>query len=286
MPATPTDPRRAAWVSVHGGHSGEFCQHATDSLADVVNAYIEKGFQWAGLTEHAPPPDDLRRYPDEVAAGLTAACLQERFERYMAAARRIQAAVAGRLRLLVAFETEAYPGGIALAHQLRKRFRPDYIVGSVHHVDNHPIDVSREAYEAAAAALGGLDALYCAYFDRQFEMLERLRPEVVGHFDLVRLFDADYPRRLARPAVARRIARNLAFIAGHGLILDFNLAALDKGAREPYVAPMILRRARDLNIPVVPGDDAHGVDTVGRHMNTGIAILADMGFSTHWRVPG
>ncbi|MFH1981274.1 MAG: histidinol-phosphatase [Pseudomonadota bacterium] len=285
MPKETPDPNPPGWVSVHGGHSGEFCQHASDTLSSVVEAYIEKGFLWVGLTEHAPPPDDRWRYPDEVSAGLTAAFLQARFARYMAAARAVQAAVAHRLRVFVGFETESYPGGIAWARHLIDRYRPDYVVGSVHHVGALAIDFSREGYDAAAAACGGIDGLYCRYFDRQFEMLQRLCPAVVGHLDLVRLFDPDYPERLNRAEIARRITRNLTFIAEQGLILDFNLAALSKGASEPYVAPVILRQAFELGIAAVPGDDSHGVATVGRHMVEGIHRLAAMGFSTDWKTP-
>lgn len=286
MPPTPSESRAADWVSVHGGHSGEYCQHAENTLAEVIAAYAAKGFRWVGITEHAPPPDDRRRYPDEAAAGLSADRLQARFADYMAAARRLQASAAPRLRVLVGFETEAYPGGIEHSRRLIHRFRPDYVVGSVHHVGDHPIDFSPAAYAAAARACGGLDALYCRYFDRQYDVLQRLCPAVVGHFDLVRLFDPEYAGRLTRPAIAERITRNLSFIADHGLILDFNLAALDKGGREPYVSATILNQARTLGIAVVPGDDSHGVSTVGRHMNTGIRILSEMGFSTQWPVPG
>ena len=42
-------------VSVHGGHSGEFCGHAVDSLSDVVQAYIDAGFRWVCLTERMAP---------------------------------------------------------------------------------------------------------------------------------------------------------------------------------------------------------------------------------------
>ena len=38
-------------------------------------------------------------------------------------------------------------------------------------------------------------------------------------------------------------------------------------------------------IAVVPGDDSHGLASVGAHMETGIAILAEMGFDTDWRQP-
>ena len=59
-------------VSVHGGHSGEFCCHAMDSLEEIVTAYIERGFDWVGITEHIPPVDDRFRYPEEIKAGLNA----------------------------------------------------------------------------------------------------------------------------------------------------------------------------------------------------------------------
>ena len=41
-------------VSLHGGHSGEFCSHARDTLEEMVLAYIDQGFDRVGITEHMP----------------------------------------------------------------------------------------------------------------------------------------------------------------------------------------------------------------------------------------
>jgi histidinol-phosphatase (PHP family) len=112
-----------------------------------------------------------------------------------------------------------------------------------------------------------------------------LNPAVVGHFDLIRIYDAHYQARLEKPEIALKIDRNLKLIADRGLILDFNLAALSKGMAEPYISAGILKKARDMGIAVVPGDDSHSVDTVGRHMETGIDLLKAMGFSTAWKRP-
>jgi histidinol phosphatase-like PHP family hydrolase len=57
-------------VSVHGGHSGEFCTHAVDSLEEVVQAYVQGGFSWVGITEHMPPAADRWVFDDEREAGL------------------------------------------------------------------------------------------------------------------------------------------------------------------------------------------------------------------------
>lgn len=274
-----------ARVSVHGGHSGEFCGHAADSLADIVAAYADRNFAWVGLTEHMPPPSDRFRYPEEEAAGLDAASLRDRFARYIETARGLQRRYADRLPVHVGFETECYSGALELAADLIREFRPDYVVGSVHHVDDVGIDLSPEAYRQAAESAGGLDALYVRYFDLQYEMLKALRPPVVGHFDLIRIFDPAYLDRLRRPAVWDRVCRNLRLMQRERMILDFNVRALSKGASEPYVSRPILRQAREYGVSAVPGDDSHGVDSVGRNIDEGIRMLAEAGFDTRWPAP-
>ena len=127
--------------------------------------------------------------------------------------------------------------------------------------------------------------MYCAYFDQQYEMISTLKPGVVGHFDYIRFFDPDYPSRLEKPDIWARISRNLELIKALELSLDFNMRALSKGASEPYVSRPILEEALALGISVVPGDDSHSVDGVGRNLDMGIRILQDLGADTEWRIP-
>lgn len=275
----------SSYVSIHGGHSGEFCNHAVDTLEDIVNAYIRKGFIWVGLTEHAPPVTDAFLYPDERDAGLDADRLYERFAAYIQTARKLKARFADTLDIYVGFETELTSGSLPFTHRLIETFQPDYIIGSLHHVDDISFDFSREDYHRAVASLGGHDNLYGRYFDQQYELIEALNPTVIGHFDLIRIHDEHYKARLAKPEIAARIDRNLQLIADRGLILDFNLAALSKDMDEPYVSASILEKAREMGIAVVPGDDSHSVESVGRHLDAGINILTEMGFNTDWQRP-
>lgn len=272
-------------VSVHGGHSGQFCHHATDTLEEMFLSYIEHGFSWVGITEHVPGIRDDLLYPDEKEAGLTSAILLDRFAAYILECRRLQEKYASEIRIFVAMEIETYSGYQEFVHWLVERFRPEYIVGSVHFVDDMGFDYSQEQYDITAKAVGGLDALYCRYFDQQYEMVRFLNPAIVGHFDLVRLFDPDYQHRFLKPDIAWRIRRNLELIKERDLIMDFNLRALQKGAREPYISQSILKQALELGIAVVPGDDSHGLDSIGVNMETGIAILEQLGFDTDWKVP-
>jgi histidinol-phosphatase (PHP family) len=272
-------------VSVHGGHSGQFCLHAKDSLEHIVQTYIEKDFYWVGITEHMPPSIEEILYPEEKQAGMTLQSVYRRYADYIGECRRLQQKYRDTITLFVGMETETYPGYEKQVELMVEEFQPDYLVGSVHHVDTIPIDYSREEYERAAAAFGGIDQLYCRYFDQQYSMLQQLKPAVVGHFDLIRIFDSDYKNRLQQKQISERIARNLDFIQEHGLILDYNLRSLLKGASEPYVSQCILEMARDRDIAVVPGDDSHGVDSIGLNMDSAMSRLKELGFRTDWKKP-
>ncbi|MFA7013884.1 MAG: histidinol-phosphatase [Desulfobacterales bacterium] len=275
----------ASLVSIHGGHSDQFCSHARDSLEAMIQRYIEKGFAWVGITEHMPPSENRFRYPEETQAGLGVNDLYQRFARYMDTGRRLQEKYRFQIQILVGFESETYSGSPDFIDRLTEAFHPDYIVGSLHHVDDLGFDCSSGQYLQAAAALGGIDALYMRYFDLQHEMLRMLRPAVVGHFDLIRIFDPRYPQRILQPEIFQRIIRNLELIKNLDLILDYNVRALLKGADEPYISEPILRKALEMGINVVPGDDSHSIDSVGVGIAEGIRRLEALGFDTDWRRP-
>jgi histidinol-phosphatase (PHP family) len=273
------------FVSVHGGHSGQFCDHAIDSLEGIIKRYIELGFSWVGITEHTPAITTQLLDPGQAQAGLTPETLLVKFTAYMKECRRLQDTYKNELTIFAAMEIETYSGYEQFVPFLLDRFQPDYIVGSVHFVDDISIDYSQKTYAQAVKMLGGVDDLYCRYFDLQYEMIQRFRPSVVGHFDLIRIFDGEYKTRIIQPDIVKKIQRNLELIKELDLIMDLNLRSLVKGADEPYISRPILELAREMGISVVPGDDSHGVQSVGGFMSTGIKLLEELGFSTNWRKP-
>ncbi len=277
--------KKVPLVSIHGGHSGQFCSHATDSLEEIIQLYIEKQFTWVGITEHTPAISDSILYPDEIAAGLTPETLLNRFADYMQECRRLQKKYHQKIQIFAAMEIETYGGYEQFVSYLIARFKPDYIVGSVHFVNEMGFDYSRKMYKKTVETVGGKDKLYCLYFDQQYEMIRLLKPAVVGHFDLVRVYDNNYKSRLLKPEIWQRIVRNLKLIKDLGLIMDLNLRPLSKGADEPYISCPILKMVRDLEIAVVPGDDSHGLASVGNFFAEGISTLNALGLNTDWRQP-
>ncbi len=276
---------KPARVSVHGGHSGQFCHHATDSLEDIIKKYIDLGYLWVGITEHTPAINEGLLFPDEKEAGLKPEYLLHRFADYIKECRRLQKKYKDNITLFVGMEIETCSAYEKFVANLLERFRPDYMVGSVHFVDDIPFDFSKKEYDRAVSAAGDIGTLYCKYFDQQFSMLQAFRPAVVGHFDLIRIYDPDYKVRLQQSEIDSRINRNLEFIQENDLILDYNLRALKKGASEPYVSESILKKAVALGIAVIPGDDSHGVDSIGQYIDEAMPALERAGCSTDWQMP-
>lgn len=272
-------------ISLHGGHSGQFCSHAEDLLEDIILRYIDLGFIKVGITEHIPPAREDFLYPDEKKLGLTVTDLEKRFEIYFQTLRRLQKQYASQITIFAGMETETYAGYAAHVKNLISTFKPDYMVGSVHHVNDICFDYSREDYDRVVSLCGSHEALYERYFDLQHDMILTLKPFVVGHFDLVRIFDPDYEKRLLIPAIRKKIIRNLSLIKSLNLVLDFNLRPLKRGEKEPYITASIRKTVREMAIPVVPGDDSHGVSEAGGHVENAVNILIAEGFSTGWPDP-
>jgi len=238
-----------------------------------------------GISEHMPMPEDALVYPDEKELGLTAQNLIDGFRLYFKELDRLKEKYQGKIQIYKGLETECVTGSLNLAKKLIRKYRPDYIVGSVHHVNDTCFDYSIKNYESIARDCGSMEAMYIAYFDAQFEMIQTLCPFVVGHFDIIRIYDDMYLTRLEQPEIKGKIQRNLSLIKELGLVLDYNLRPLAKGEDSPYLAPSILDQAKDLGIPVVPGDDAHSKSQAGGFVAEAVQHLEALGFSTQWPVP-
>lgn len=159
------------------------------------------------------------------------------FDDYMTEAIRVREAYGSRIQILIGFEGEwIRPSSLQIMRELLARHSFDIFVGSVHHTHTIPIDLDRATYEKARSMAGGTDErLFEDYFDAQYEMLQAMRPPIVGHFDLIRLLsnhrDVEFKNM---KEVWTRITRNLNFIASYSGVLELNSAGLRKGLAQPY----------------------------------------------------
>lgn len=261
-------------VSLHGGHSGEFCDHAEGTLRSLLEAAVAAGYHTFGVSEHAPRGEERFLYPKERELGWDVAKTEADFDRYAATITPLSEEFADRLIVLRGFEAEVVPT-TRYAERMRGFFartlpngRPafDYFVGSVHYVDERQIDGEVPEYVAAAEACGGPEALAVRYYETVAEMAEALRPSVVGHLDLMKKnaaragFGTEF---LESARVRAAAARALEAVRSVNAILDLNTAGWRKGLGEPYPAPWLVQRAHAMGVPFCFGDDSHRTSDIG-----------------------
>ncbi len=234
----------------HHSHSGQFCKHASGTLEEVVLEAIQQNFQVFGLTEHVPRYRIEDLYPEEVGnpyssdyvsvhkgirqEGLTSTDLENQFNAFLAEANRLKQKYAPQIDLLVGLETEFISD---LDLQRLHDFLGDveYVVGSIHHVNSIPIDFDLATFQKALRYGTQIDtpenevheAFLCSYFNAQYELIREVKPEVIGHFDLCRLYTpslqfSDFP------AVQKLVERNIAEAVRYGALFEVNAAAFRK----------------------------------------------------------
>jgi histidinol-phosphatase (PHP family) len=183
------------------------------------------------------------------------------------------------MEVLIGFETERLPepGWAERMRGFRTAGDFEYMIGSVHHVGARWIDFSPQETARAAEEHGGLEALQLRYFRDLAELAGTLRPEVIGHLDLIRKFDG--AQAGFSPRVMREVERTLEAVRAAGSVLDINPGAHRRGLSPVYPLPAILERACAMGIGVTLGDDSHGPDTVGNGLDVCMRAIAAAGYT-------
>lgn len=141
------NPPKAEWkISLHGGHSGEFCEHAEGSLREILEAAYQAGYNVFGVAEHMPRVEARFLYPKEIEwAGRP-----RRWTRFLTATRtrlRNSPTSSPTDSQCCAGLNEVVPQEryVELVQYYRQKYQSDYMVGSVHYLHDASIDGYSEA---------------------------------------------------------------------------------------------------------------------------------------------
>lgn len=277
----------------HHSHSGDYIAHGVDPLEAVTGQAIKMKFHTYCLTEHMPRFEAKYLYPEELDSKNDQSGaiekLQQDFDHFLEHAQRIKNRPnASNTEFLIGVEVESCDlNHIERAKKLIQHNKGviQFSVGSVHHINEIPIDFDQDKwYAALAASNNNLKAYLLSYYDLQYKMLTNLQPLVVGHFDLYKLFlpqdlkvDLETGFCTANGVsvstvslinqwqeVREAVVRNLQYIEKYGGAIEINTSALRKKLPEPYPGKDIgLLVKEHCGSRFVLSDDAHGVAQVG-----------------------
>ena len=113
--------------------------------------------------------------------------------------------------------------------------------------------------------MGGARRVWMAYYEELCELIEAGGFDILGHFDVVtknnrggRHFDTGEGAYRAAALEAAGL------LGGRGIVAEVNYGGMSRGKTDaPYPAPFILRRLRELGVPITLSADAHAPEHLG-----------------------
>ncbi len=242
------------------------CKHAHGRPFDYRDAARKRAIPEICFTDHCPTPDGYD--PDHRMS-------MDRFSEYRQAILKLRDGE--EPHVLLGIEADYYEG----CERFLKEWLPsqsfDFILGSVHFIDNWGFDNPEDRHVWDSV---DVQATWREYF----ALIERLADsglfDAVGHLDLPKKFgyrpsDRDLVE-MARPAMDR--------IAKSGMGLEINASGLRKPVGEIYPSESLLMLARERDIPICFGSDAHDPDEVGDGFEAALNLARRIGYTHSFRI--
>ena len=233
------------------------CNHATGTVDEYIQKAINLGIDIYGFSEHAPMDFDKKyRISFEEMSSYESEILQAK-ERYK-----------DSIDIHLGYEVDFLPGYI---DDRVLNAKVDYLIGSVHFLDKWGFDNPEFIGQWQSR---DIDDIYKEYFEAIRTMAKSGLFDIVGHFDLIKVF------KFLPKADIKVLAKDaLQEIKSSGMTLEINSAGLRKPIGEAYPSKSILELAYEMDIPITFGSDAHSVEQVGFGYDEVLALAKDVGYS-------
>lgn len=243
--------------------------HSTwsDGAADIAAMALAArtaGLQTFGISDHwVSLPKGCRLKTEWSIA-------PERLERYFQECLDVKKQVETRhFTMRIGLEVDFFPENWQANLASLANYPLDYTIGSIHYLDDFPIDSSPEPWRPLGQ--DAINDIWREYWRRLRALAETKAFTIIGHLDL--------PKKFGFAATANldgEIEAALRAIRRSGAQLELNTAGWHKPCDEPYPSPTLLQRALALGIPVLITADAHAPEHVNRDFAQAAQLLASL----------
>ncbi len=229
----------------------------------MVEAALKAGLKHLGFSGHFDPDVymDIDKYKKEIRS------LQEKYR--------------GRIDILLGAEVDRL-------FDVTKARDCEYIIGSTHGLmagdEIIPVDSSPEILKKLCTEHFGGDPykLTKAYFELEASVVDVVRPDFIGHFDIVTKYndelhfvDEEDPRYL-KPALD-----TLEHLAGYDIPFEINTAPYYRGLKKDmYPCMYLLRALHDFGGRIVISSDAHNSAVLTGAFDIAAEMAGQCGFKS------
>jgi len=233
------------------------CNHAEGEIEEYIEAAIKQGVKIFGFSDHAPmdfDPAYRMKFEEMKTYEKSVLLARQKYQK--------------KISILLGYEVDYLPG------HMDKRVLDadvDYLIGSVHFLEGWGFD---NPEFLAKWKEQDVDTVWQKYFDTIEAMAKSNLFDIVGHLDLIKVFNFMPNRDIVS------MAKNALYaIKESGMVLEINVAGYRKPVKEAYPSLSLLQEAYKLEIPITLASDAHKPEQVGLYNEKVMQLIKEVGYT-------
>lgn len=238
----------------------KLCGHAIGEAEEYVQYAISRGVKEMGFSDHMPTVVDR-------GAGL--AMSSNELPIYIDTVLTLQSKYP-EINIKLGIEADYFPGYEDRLREIIERYTFDYVIGSVHFIDEWGFDNINQIDQWREK---DIDRVYRSYYELLRQSADSGLFDIVGHSDLVKKFGQ-------RPTedMTDEIEYTAQVFSKHKLVCEVNTSGLRMPVSEIYPSLRILKIYKKYDIPIIFGSDAHKPDEVARDYHSAYKMAAEAGY--------
>lgn len=241
----------------------KLCGHAQGEMDEYIKQAMVVGIKEMGFADHIP----MYFLPKE-ERDCTIAMLEDELPEYVDAV-LTRKEENPDLAIRLGLEADFIPGQEATLQEYLKEYPFDYVIGSIHFLDQWGFDNPHfiEVYQE-----WDINKLYKRYFELVQQAAASRLFDIIGHLDLIKKFGH-------RPTedITGLYEETIKIIKESDVAIEINTAGLRVPAKEMYPTRDILQLCKRYDVPITLGSDAHKPEQVGMNFPEAVNTLKEIG---------
>lgn len=242
------------------------CKHAGGEPEEYLRQAEIAGLSELGVSDHCPWP-----------VGYDQECrmFENEYPLYRGIVSRLQAS-GSKVKVRLGMEVDWVPGRMDIVREKLGVEDYDYIIGSVHYVDDFPFDNPALLHEWAKP--GKAEWVWETYASLLADYIKSFDFNIIGHMDLPKKFGhlpCDMKKFMEKTDYAFELAGK------KNMSIELNTSGLRKPVKEIYPSLDILKLAKARGLSITLGSDAHKPSEVGANFKEAVELAKAAGFSEY-----
>lgn len=242
------------------------CKHAVGNPIEYVKCAYEAGLKVIGFSDHCPAPTN---FDTECRMNL------DQIEEYIEMIDKVKNNPYG-VEVLCGMEIDYVPERMDEVVLLINSYDFDYIIGSIHYVDDYAFDNPDFIYRWNTPEK--IDFVWNKYADLLKEMVTSVKLDIIGHIDLPKKFGM-FPRNM--DSFQSNLSEVIRMTSERNILIEINTAGKRKVVKEFYPSLDIMKLIKINGGNITFGSDAHRPNEVASDFDTAASLATDAGFKDY-----